>query len=166
MMKGASSNSKSSVRASKSDSTLQTGSSSVSQSVYGSLDSDTTSPSSVYKSFSNSDAGSLNSFSSAIGGSPSAFSISSIGGKPAQTPSVRRSQSQGFTGLDALSPINPVPENYKCLLEVMSIELVDIDLFSAEWRDLQDYFRNDRERDLIFSSFVVQRQVRIIKWSV
>ena len=46
----------------------------------------------------------------------------------------------------------------RSLLDVMAIELMNIDLFSAEWRDKEDYCRNDRERDMIFPSFVVQRQ--------
>ena len=49
---------------------------------------------------------------------------------------------------------------FRCLLDVMSVALVDMDIYSAEYVKEKDYKPSaDPTSDLIFSSFVVVRQV-------
>ena len=49
---------------------------------------------------------------------------------------------------------------YRCLLDVMSVALVDMDIYSAEYVKEKDYKPSaDSSSDLIFSSFVIVRQV-------
>ena len=49
---------------------------------------------------------------------------------------------------------------FRCLLDVMSVALVDMDIYSAEYVKEKDYRPSaDPTSDLVFSSFVVIRQV-------
>ena len=49
---------------------------------------------------------------------------------------------------------------YKCLLDVMQIELTEMDLFSAEWTNAEDYKpKQHTNADLEFPSYVVVRKV-------
>ena len=50
--------------------------------------------------------------------------------------------------------------DFRCLLDVMGVSLIDMDVYSAEWVS-EDVYRpsNQSQSDLIFSSFVVVRQV-------
>ena len=63
----------------------------------------------------------------------------------------------------------PDPADYKCLLDVMQVVLVDIDLFAAQWRCKEHggasgaggAARSESAPDLLeFPSYFVQRQVR------
>ena len=48
---------------------------------------------------------------------------------------------------------------HRCLLDVMKVALMDIDLFSAEWKSKQEYSGGDK-KDLVFPSYIVKREVR------
>lgn len=49
-------------------------------------------------------------------------------------------------------------EDYRCLLDVMQIELFDMEVYSAEWLE-KSSCANPKADDLVFPSFVITRQV-------
>ena len=49
--------------------------------------------------------------------------------------------------------------DYRCLLDVISVTLSDMDLFTAHRVATCDYHRGDLSTDLEFSTFIVQREV-------
>ena len=54
-------------------------------------------------------------------------------------------------------------EDYRCLLDVWSLTLTDIDLYAARRVDKKVYRGGDVTRDMEFSSCMVQREVRSFK---
>ena len=51
------------------------------------------------------------------------------------------------------------PAIFTCLLDIMQINLMDMDLFSAEWKSLEEYTPENPQQDLLFAMCVIQRQV-------
>ena len=54
------------------------------------------------------------------------------------------------------------PENHLCLLDVLKIQLLDMDLFSAEWRDVKSIQKKpirQEESPIMFDSYMVSRKV-------
>ncbi|GFR72193.1 vacuolar protein sorting-associated protein 13D [Elysia marginata] len=61
---------------------------------------------------------------------------------------------QGARNLD----LNPEDEDYRCLLDVISVTLSDMDLFTARRVWKSDYTKGDLSADMEFSTFVVERE--------
>ena len=157
------------------------------QSTYGSLEQD--SRSTVFESWDtfsesgqndganssgmNSAVSSLPSFCSSVGiGFSGSCSVSTaIGDQDHSTPNQLGSSDTSTlggnkTGLGADTrdmTASFLAENHKCLLDVLSVELTEMDLFSAEWIDKDQYNDEDNKDDLLFPSYVVKREVRV--WS-
>ncbi|XP_077998114.1 intermembrane lipid transfer protein VPS13D-like [Glandiceps talaboti] len=52
----------------------------------------------------------------------------------------------------------PTPLTHRCLLDVMHIDLVDMDLYSAERTDADDKTKEREKSGMVFPSFIVQRK--------
>ena len=50
-------------------------------------------------------------------------------------------------------------ENHKCLLDAWSVELTEMDLFSAEWCSREEGEQETSSHDLVFPSYIVKREV-------
>ena len=134
-------------------------------SIYGSLDQDLRSDAfestsdSSFRSMPQSGLSSttLGSFYSALGGSSTTSPVGSTSiGSESNRPKLSRASME--PPLPPRSPSDPPSPDHKCLLDVMSLELLDMDVYSAEWRRLEDCTFTQRD-DLEFPSYVVQREV-------
>ena len=54
-------------------------------------------------------------------------------------------------------------EYCRCLLDVMSVDMVDMDLYSAEWTSLKDGPSHTDRNHWVFPSYVVRKQVHVVK---
>ena len=152
------------------------------QSTYGSLDDD--SRSTLFETWDTFSEGSQNdmtdsgrlkmgnnslpSFCSSVGvGFSRSGSVSTaIGDQKHSTPNCSRSDMNIAGSSQPISDTmdmraSLLAENHKCLLDVLSIELTEMDLFSAEWINKDKYNENENKDDLVFPSYVVKREVRI-----
>ena len=57
--------------------------------------------------------------------------------------------------------LNGEDEDYRCLLDVISVTLSDMDLFTARRVWKSDYTKGDLSADMEFSTFVIEREVLI-----
>ena len=55
--------------------------------------------------------------------------------------------------------LNGEDEDYRCLLDVISVTLSDMDLFTARRVWKSDYMKGDLSADMEFSTFVIEREV-------
>ncbi len=133
--------------------TKSTMSDSMSQSVYGSLDDDWRSNSLVSPQDTASSSNSLFSFFSAMGSTPSSTPLDQTARSSTSSfPAAGQARTPHLSCQEVSSP-----SEYKCLLDVMQVSLVDMDLFSAEWVSIDNYNPNIHQQQLSFPSFIIVR---------
>ena len=106
------------------------------QSIYGSLDHDMRgnvnvdmeSPLSSHFDIPSDSNSTLNSFYSALGTPTGSTTMTGM------CATQRMSTPEAPRALFVCGPTEPDPANYKCLLDIMQVVLMDIDLFAAQWR--------------------------------